>query len=244
VFRALSASNSPWRGDGQGSGVELTSPDAALGRDATRITVERLGAELFQSLVVAEPDKSMRIELGLAPPEVEHSFVEEEVRHSPTGGGDARQGDSERREWELGRLILNAQNEGSVAHRFLTFPVWFGERMVEVKVALFAQRDGSTSGDGIRHRKLVFSLDMERLGQVEITVQAADRHLRLRIASENGRSVAALSGYLAELKSTLSEFEWQADEIEYIALDKDDQGNVSRAILTHHITPDSLSRLM
>ena len=71
-------------------------------------------------------------------------------------------------------VLLNTQSEGSVGHRLSHFPLWFGDRLVEISVALFSQQAQSCGEDGIRHRRLVLSLETASLGHLEITVSLAD----------------------------------------------------------------------
>ena len=88
--------------------------------------------------------------------------------------GNDYSGDSEHAEWLLGRWLLNMQSEGSVNHRLMSLPLWFGDRLVEVNVALFSQREDNLQPDGTRYRRIVLSLDTERLGHVELTVNMSD----------------------------------------------------------------------
>ncbi|HHJ13914.1 MAG TPA: flagellar hook-length control protein FliK [Gammaproteobacteria bacterium] len=162
------------------------------------------------------------------------------------GSGNAAGGnDRERRqgEWRLGHWLLNAQNEAAVDHRLAVVPLWFGDRLVEVNVALFSQREDSHQAGGVRYRRVVLSLEVARLGHLEIQARIADRRLNLSIAADNSATTEVMASYLGDLKTSLSAHGWQLDEIEYMTVTERDDG-VLRSVVEHHITQDSLSRLM
>jgi flagellar hook-length control protein FliK len=148
------------------------------------------------------------------------------------------------REWLLGQHLLNVQSEGSVSHRLSHFPLWFGDRLVEISVALFSQQQASCGEEGIRHRRLVISLDTDHLGHLDITLNLANRHLRLCLTSENEVSTKQLALHLGELKNVLESYGWVIDEIQYVTDKTVDAGTALRAVVEHHIAQDSLSRLM
>lgn len=172
------------------------------------------------------------------------------VESSHTGG--SAEGDSGHREqsrdeqwWQLGQWLLNIQGEGSLAHRYLQFPLWLDDRMVEVSMALYSQNDGqpdAVSEVSLRHHKAVFSLETENLGRVEIEARVADRHLRLTVDVEHEFAAERLAEYLTTLTSALNEHDWRIDEIRYGI--RDEMSGVMRSVVEHHVTPDSLSQLM
>jgi hypothetical protein len=147
-------------------------------------------------------------------------------------------------EWSLGQRLLNTQSEGSVSHRLSHFPLWFGDRLVEISVALFSQQEQSCSEDSIRHRRLVLSLETANLGPLEITVNLADRHLRLRMTAGEESATESLARHFGELKTHLEQYGWEIDEINYVTEATVEEGAAVRAVVEHHITQDSLSRLM
>jgi hypothetical protein len=147
-------------------------------------------------------------------------------------------------EWLLGQRLLNTQSEGSVDHRLSHIPLWLGDRLVEISIALFSQHEASCSDQGIRYRRLVMSLETANLGQLEITVNLADRHLRLKMVSCNEAASEVLAHYFGELKSVLERHEWEIDEIKYITDSTVEDGAAVNAVVEHHIAQDSLSRLM
>ncbi|MCU7815195.1 MAG: flagellar hook-length control protein FliK [Candidatus Thiodiazotropha sp. (ex Rostrolucina anterorostrata)] len=158
--------------------------------------------------------------------------------------GSKQKWDGPYQEWLLGQRLLNTQNEGSVSHRLSHFPLWFGDRLVEISVAFFSQQEQSCREDGVRHRRLVLSLETTNLGHLEITINLADRHLRLHVTSEAAAATEQLAHHLGGLKTQLEGYDWEIDEIKYITEATVEDGAVVRAVVEHHITQDSLSRLM
>ena len=157
---------------------------------------------------------------------------------------DARGDDQDHHEWQLGRFLLNTQSGGSVSHRLTSFPVWFGDRLVEVSLAQFSQRDETAKPGGIRHRRLHISIETERLGHIELTVQAANRRLRVEIGAQNEHTATTLSRYLSELKGALGEAGWEVDQVDYATIDRDQESGVVSSVVEHHISHDSVNRVM
>ena len=141
-------------------------------------------------------------------------------------------------------LLLNTQSGGSVSHRLTSFPVWFGDRLVEVSLAQFSQRDETAKPGGIRHRRLHISIETERLGHIELTVQAANRRLRVEIGAQSEHTATTLSRYLSELKGALGEAGWEVDQVDYATIDRDQESGVVSSVVEHHISHDSVNRVM
>lgn len=160
-------------------------------------------------------------------------------------GEDGATDSQEKQEQQLGRFVLNTQTDGSVAHRLLAFPVWLGDRLVEVEMALFSQRErqGQAKGD-IQYQRLVFSLDSEVLGHMEISVGLANRNLKIDIASDNEEATQWLAHYMPELKASLADADWQIDELSYRTHFTDAENNVLASVVNHYVSQDSLSRLL
>ncbi|MCP4469649.1 MAG: flagellar hook-length control protein FliK [Gammaproteobacteria bacterium] len=158
------------------------------------------------------------------------------------GLGAFDQDESERR---LGERLLNVQNDNSVAHRMLHFPVWLGDRLVEIQVAFFAQKQQSESYDPALgpYRKIVFSLDTESIGHVEIAIMLANRHARVEFVTGNSETSAWLARYSGEVESALAAMQWQTDELRY-STSADFGNGVLGTVVEHYITQDSFSRLM
>ncbi len=165
-----------------------------------------------------------------------------------TDGSDAQSGRQKWNdpylEWSLGQRLLNTQSEGSVSHRLSHFPLWFGDRLVEISVALFSQQEASRSEDGIRHRRLVLSLETANLGNLEITVNLANRNVRIHMVAGEQAATERLAHCFGELKAQLESIGWTIDEIDYVTEAGVEGGAAVKAVVEHHITQDSLSRLM
>lgn len=143
---------------------------------------------------------------------------------------------------QLGYWLLNAQNDGSVSHRLARLPIWFGERLVEVDVAMFSQ--GSTlEGENVRHRKIVLSLQTEGLGRVEVSVYAADRRLRLHFATDSELASDVLAAHFGDIRSAVDTLGWVVDEVSYVVLPQSPDG-LMQSVAEHYITNDSLNRVM
>ncbi|HLQ26911.1 MAG TPA: flagellar hook-length control protein FliK [Acidiferrobacterales bacterium] len=145
--------------------------------------------------------------------------------------------------YDLGRWLLNAQTDGVVSHQLGTLPIHLGDRLIEVDIAVFEQRQSQVK-EGIRHRQLVFSLHTDSLGHIEVTAKIAGNHLRIRVSTEDPEKTEITSRYFAQLRDTLIEFGWQVDELIYETRDGNERGEVVGAVIEHIISQDSLSRLM
>ena len=181
-------------------------------------------------------------------------YEEQEKRHLTVGDrwnnedlpqntDDGQRNNHSYLEWLLGRWILNMQNECSVSHRLTTFPIWFDEKLVEVNVAFF-DHPGHSSSDNLQSRKLVFSINTDTLGAVEVSVIAADRHLNIDIVAEKQDSADYLAAYLRDLKLTLVDYGWKVDRIKYGVLARDSVDGAMQAVVEHQISQDSLNQLM
>ncbi len=163
------------------------------------------------------------------------------INGDATGGGVS--GSMQHDTPDLGRLVLNAQTEGVVSHRLGTLPIRLNDQLIEVDIAMFEQRKGKVK-EGIRHRQLVFSLNTENLGHVEVTAKIAGEHLRICVSTEDQEKTELASRYLGQLRGTLAEFGWQVDELIYETRASDERGEVVGAVIEHIVSQDSLSRLM
>jgi hypothetical protein len=144
---------------------------------------------------------------------------------------------------QLGRWILNAQNSSSVSHRMARLPIWFGENLVEVDVALFSQRDATVKGDGVRHRKIVLSLQTQELGLVEVCIYAADQHLRLQFTAESEQASGILASHLEDARIAVDALGWTVDEVSYTTQTLSDD-RLMQSVTQHYVANDSLNRVM
>jgi hypothetical protein len=238
LYRAVNENN-PAATDQSKLAAALTTGASNKESGFSREAIEQLAAAFQTSQPDMRTDKREAADVSAESPLAERS----EARTA----GDGQSFDSDaRQEWLLGRFLLNVQNEGSVAHRLVSFPIWFGDRLIEVEMAMFSQqRDaGTRQAEGVQYRKLVFSLNTEQLGHVEISVYVANRNLRVIVATDNEPATGELARFLPDLKKSLTAYGWQLDELSYRTTEADLQGNVIKSVVEHFISQDSLSRLM
>lgn len=142
----------------------------------------------------------------------------------------------------LGEWILNAQSHDSVAHRLLTMPIILNGKLIEVDMSFFSQKQCEILSHGQRSKRLVFSLQLENLGELSVEVKITDRHLKISIVSDRDESTQIMAKYLSELKNTVTDENWVIDDIQYITRQGGNAAILS--VLNHHISQDHISRLL
>jgi len=142
----------------------------------------------------------------------------------------------------LGQWVLNAQTGGSVFHRVGTLPLLIGGRLVEVDVALFEQDARQAKPGEQRSRHLVFVLNTEGFGRVEVSARLVNSHVRVRFASDRDATLDSLAGRQEELRRQLTQLGWVVDEIAYEPKADEDANPVYRAVVDHLVTQGSLDR--
>jgi len=156
-----------------------------------------------------------------------------------SGGGPGR--DDAR--WLLGQWLLNVQSHPRIAQRLVRLPLWLGDRIVEVSVALLSEREPETAS-GIRFGHAALFLDLPHLGRVQVTLRAADRSLRATLSAEREEATTALARHAAALREDLARCGWEVAEASYLQATLSPEGAVLDTVVHHHLTPDSLSRWM
>jgi hypothetical protein len=145
----------------------------------------------------------------------------------------------------LGRRILNTQHEGSVDQWYTSIPLWINGKIVEINMALFNQhQSGAMDQYAVEHKKVVFSLEMDFLGKVEICVVCANRSLRADVTTDNDFAAEYMSKYIRDLKDSLQNIGWKVEEINYSVTENKLGSGVVRSVVEHHITNDSLNQLI
>ncbi len=157
-----------------------------------------------------------------------------------TGAGDFSQGSG----GDLGYRLLNAQNGSTVSHRIGTLPLLLGGQLIEVDVAMFEQHRDAEQKPAARHRQLVFSLNTEALGAVEVAARVVGEHVRIRVLAQDSNISAILSSYAASLRSALEVGGWTVDEIVYETKTTSDQSGAVRSVVEHVISQDTLNRVI
>lgn len=174
------------------------------------------------------------------------SQVKRDIPETDGGAADGNAGQESEHDkaFSLGWYLLNNQIDGALQHRVGTFPFWIGERLVEVNIAIYEQPSRTGMEQTLSFRKIVFSLEMEKLGLVEMELTMANRHLGLKVSADSHDASQALIASASELGEQLNDFGWQLDEISYSTRSRDDMGDVVGTVVDHYLSQDSLSRLM
>lgn len=157
---------------------------------------------------------------------------------------DDEQREEQKESINLARWMLNTQVDGAVSHRIFSIPLNIDGQVTEINVALFDQEKKYVTKDGIRYRQIVFSLESEHLGLVEVTVNIANQHLRVQIMTDDHSNTEFLAQYMTHLKNTVSSIGWELDEISYGTKINDTDNAIVRSIVEHYVSQDSLSRLV
>jgi hypothetical protein len=199
---------------------------------------------LAQSLAQLQvPERAASDDPAQASPD---SLADADQAAADFGGGESRQDQHSALQaaWLLGRRVLNSQGEGSVAHRFVTLPIWLGDQLLEVNLAFFAQTPSDVEEEGVHYRRIVLSLDMDEMGHIEAVVAVANRRLRIAIETENEAATQVLALWMGNLKSDLAAFGWEVDEMTYGTRFADQLNLPAQSVVSHYVRQDSLSRLM
>jgi hypothetical protein len=145
-------------------------------------------------------------------------------------------------ESKLGQWVLNSQTGGAVVHRVGTLPLLLGGRLVEVDVALFEQDARQSRQGEPRARHLVFVLDTQTLGGVEVSARLVDSRLRVRFAADRDATLELLAGRREELSRQLAQLGFTVDEITYETRTSAAQNPAYRAVADYVVTQGSLDR--
>jgi Flagellar hook-length control protein FliK len=145
---------------------------------------------------------------------------------------------------QLGQFLLNVQTEGSVSHRAGTIPLLLGNRLIEVDVAMFEQRRDAEQKHEARHRHLIFRLNTETLGKVEISARLVGAHVRVRITADDEAGTGTLANHADVLRRALNEAGWSIDEIVYETRSGEAHNTVAHAVVEHVISQGSLNHLI
>lgn len=168
----------------------------------------------------------------------------EDAFESTTGGEQDTASNFTFSERFVGSRLMNTQGEGSVAHRMASLPIWFGDRVVEVSLALFSQKEQAGQGGDVKYRKIVMALDFDLLGHVEIIAHIANNTLRLDFRTQDDAAAGNLAEFLPELKVQLDEDGWHLDGINYATVLPSERGEVVKSVVEHYVVQDSVNHLI
>lgn len=174
-----------------------------------------------------------------------HAWFSEAATEMPQTDSQSARGQHDTNGRNLSNRLLNVQNDNSVAHRMIQLPIWVGDSLVEIEIAFFAQKEqnrtvGNTAGF---FRKIVFSLETDVLGHVEVVVHLANRNARVEFVTSRSESSAMLARYSSDIEAALLDLGWDSDELSYRTATEVD-GGVLGSVVEHYITQNSFSRLM
>lgn len=144
----------------------------------------------------------------------------------------------------LAAMILNAQTGGVVAHRSGLLPLLVGGKLVEVSFALFEQRRPANQAQGLQHRQVLFSLQTQQMGRVDVLARITGGHVRVQITTDSEERTSQTARYADLLKGSLSESGWNVDEVAYGVRGESPHNTVVRSVIEHVVSLDSLNRLV
>lgn len=143
----------------------------------------------------------------------------------------------------LADRILNAQTGGVVTHRTGMLPLLVHGRLVEVSFAVFEQQRSQTQRP-LPHRQLRFTLNTERLGQVDVIARIAGGHVRVQIATSDETLASQVAAHADSLGAQLREHGWTVDQIAHDTRPPDGLNTVVRSVIEHVVSQDSLDRFV
>jgi len=214
------------------------------GHSSEMTTYESLG-KTIELLVegFSEAQVSHKLE-GRNVTSTENSDEDSNLNSDENQGEGASQFRGHSESTDAARWLLNVQTGGTLMHRINTIPIMLGDRLVEVDVAFLQQRDSDGHKQAIKHRQVVFALDTEQMGHVEISAVISDRHVRITVTADANEAAGQIAQYSGDLRTDLIDHGWNVDELRYeTRLDVVGSG-VVRTVVDHIIAQDSLMRWM
>ena len=158
-------------------------------------------------------------------------------------GDDARHSNHDQA-FLLGWQLLNTQIDGSVSHRVCTLPMWLGNKLVEINIAIYEQHGKSAAPDSIKFKRFIFSLELELLGKIEVETIIENKNIRLRLKADQASTTEWLVEHASYLKNDLVDHGWKLDEISYQTMQRDQMGSIVGSVMQHYVSQDSLNRVM
>lgn len=219
----------------------VSSTPAALAAAAVRELAATLLRQMQPSAEPQSRDDTVPLSAD-GPPAAAQNAAALGLMGSKPVRGDTGQDDTDPR--RLAHRMLNVQTGGAVAHRLGTVPLLLGNRLIEVDLAFFEQREDHTVLAPTKHRKVVFSLHTDHLGQVEITANVSGPHVRVQIITDDHSATGEVSAHVNDLRTALAAGNWKVDEVVYQTRQAGSRNGVVRAVVEHVIRQDSLNSLV
>lgn len=134
--------------------------------------------------------------------------------------------------------LLGLSDGGALSYRYATLPLLVAGRLIELDMALFQQ----TSSASVSPRRLMASLNTDRLGTVRIVAESLRSSLSITLTSTSERGVAVLTTTLGTLRERLRGLGWQVDSMrcEFAT----DISSAGREIIDHVLSTGSLDRTL
>ncbi|MCW8931130.1 MAG: flagellar hook-length control protein FliK [Gammaproteobacteria bacterium] len=169
---------------------------------------------------------------------------EEITSSSQNNDSNEDEGSGHNEQFKFNWQLLNSQVDGAIQHRVNTLPIWLGGQLIEVDIAIYEQQKKHVVESGIQHKKLVFSLELDELGKVDIEMIVENKNLRLHISSDSHSSTQHLLENAKYLNDDLMENAWSLDEIAYATHQMNEKNGIVTSVIEHYASQDSFSRLM
>ena len=149
-------------------------------------------------------------------------------------------------ERNLAHWILNIQDESSVNHRLMTFPIWLGDKLTEIRMAFFDQEQSKENllNKQSPFKKVVFTVDLEALGTVVVSAITYGSRMSLSLSGDNSHSTSYMANHIDTLKSLVGGMGWDVDSLEYATAEKAEFDSATHSVVEHYINKDSVSRLV
>lgn len=143
----------------------------------------------------------------------------------------------------LASTMLNAQQPGALAHRFMTLPLAIDGRLVELQLALFDDAEQAALLPELRQRTVRIALDLDSLGRVELLARVVDQHLSVQICVTSEEGAAMLGEHDRQLSGLLTSMAWTLDGASYeVAATSRVGGNaLVRSVMQRMVAGDNFS---
>jgi len=177
---------------------------------------------------------------GLSNPDAQMQDTQAQKSHF-----DSDTSDKEFLNQDLAKWLLNIQDDSAINHRLMTFPIWMGDKLVEIRMAFFDQDKSQKSpmGDDLPYKRVVFTVAFEQLGSVAISAVMHGSHMSLSLMSEESDATEYIARYMGSLKTVIESMGWEIDKLEYSTVVGTEFEPAAHAIVEHYIAKDSVSRL-
>lgn len=139
--------------------------------------------------------------------------------------------------------LLNLQDDSSIKHQLIHFPIWLGDQLIEINMAFFEQKSDSAQGETERpFKRFVFTLPLDRLGEVIASAEIYGRHVHLVLTSQDAKSSEYLSQFMSVLLENIEAMGWIIDKIDYQTEEDVPYEPAVAAVVHHYVSKNSISR--